>query len=103
MSKKSVFKISHPGVMLKQTLEELGISQYRFARISGINPTLLNGICNCRRSISPETAIRLGRVFNCSPISFLRHQEEFDLQETQKRKSELFAKIEPLPEYASAV
>lgn len=34
MGTKSVFKISHPGVMLKRTLEELGISQYRFARKS---------------------------------------------------------------------
>lgn len=102
MAKKPIFKISHPGAMLKQTLEELGVSQYRFAKISGINPTLLNGICNCRRSISPETAIRLGRVFNCSPLSFLRHQEEFDVQEMQTAKRSAFEKIKPLPEYAEA-
>ena len=102
MTKKLVFKIKHPGAMLRQTLEELGVSQYRFAKITGINPTLLNGICRERRSITPETAIRLGRVFNCSPLSFLRHQEEFDVQEICHEKQNAFESIRPLPEYAVA-
>lgn len=100
MAKKLEFKVHHPGAMLKQTLEELEISQYRFAKITGINPTLLNGICNGKRSITPETAIRLGRVFNCSPLSFLRHQEEFDVQEIQNAKRVAFERIHPLPAYA---
>lgn len=100
MAKKLVFKIEHPGALLRQTLAELGISQYRFAKISGINATLLNGICNGRRSISPETAIRLGRVFNCSPLSFLRHQEEYDVQEMRAAKAAAFEKIQPLAQFA---
>lgn len=103
MSKKPVFKIRHPGAMLKQTLEELGVSQYRFAKLTGINPTLLNGICNERRAITAETAIRLGRAFNCSPLSFLRHQEEFDVQEIQNAKRGAFEHICPLPAYADPV
>ncbi len=97
------FKIRHPGAMLKQTLEELGVSQYRFAKLTGINATLLNGICNGRRSISAETAIRLGRAFNCSPLSFLRHQEEYDVQELRRSKRRAFEQICPLPDFAEPV
>ena len=102
MAKHEIFAPYHPGELLRETLEELGVSQYRFAKITGINPTLLNGICRERRAITPETAIRLGRAFNCSPLSFLRHQEEFDVQEICHEKQNAFESIRPLPEYAVA-
>ena len=58
----------HPGEILKEEfLEPLGISQYRISKDINVPPRRINEIVHCKRSISADTALRLGRYFGVSP------------------------------------
>ena len=50
----------HPGEHLAEILEELDISQYRLAKAIGVPPIRINDIVRCRRSITADTALRIG-------------------------------------------
>ena len=49
----------HPGEHLAEFLDELGISQYRLAKVIGTPPRRINEIVHGRRSITADTAVRL--------------------------------------------
>ena len=51
------FYPSHPGEVIKDELEERGISQRKFADSIGIGYSVLNEILNGRRSISTASAL----------------------------------------------
>ena len=55
----------HPGEHLAETLDELGISQYRLAKATGVPPIRINEIVR-RRSVTADTALRIGRALNMS-------------------------------------
>jgi addiction module HigA family antidote len=50
----------HPGeILLEEFLAPLAISQYRLAQAIGVPPRRINEIVHGKRSISPDTALRL--------------------------------------------
>ena len=51
----------HPGLVLKDELEEQGITQSKLARHIRVLPKTINEICRCKRGISAEMAVLLGR------------------------------------------
>jgi addiction module HigA family antidote len=60
----------HPGeILIEEFLKPMGISQYRLAKDISVPPRRINEIVHGRRSISADTALRLGRFFkNITPI-----------------------------------
>ncbi len=96
MSKK-IFKLDHPGKLLAQTIKELGVSQYRFAKVSGIGRTALRSICAGRRRISAENAIRIALTLKTDAQSWLNMQTKFDLWEAERRDKK-YLTIQPLEE-----
>ncbi|MEE9263793.1 MAG: HigA family addiction module antitoxin [Vicinamibacteria bacterium] len=78
----------HPGeVLLEAFLEPLGISQNRVAREIGVPPRRINEIVLGKRSVTPDTALRLSRYFGTSSRFWLGLQMDYDLEETEKEKS----------------
>jgi len=78
MTKK--IKSIHPGeILMKEFLNPFGISQYRLAKDIGVAPRRINEIVHGLRSISADTALRLGKYFNISPQFWLNLQSHFDL------------------------
>ena len=69
----------HPGEHLAEMLEELGISQYRLAKAIGVPPVRINDIVHCRRSITADTALRIGHALGMSPEFWLNLQRMYDL------------------------
>ena len=69
----------HPGEHLAEFLEELGISQYRLAKAIGTPPRRINEIVHGRRSITADTALRLGQAFGITPEFWLNLQNLYDL------------------------
>ena len=69
----------HPGEHLAEMLEELGISQYRLAKAIGVPPVRINDIVHCRRSITADTALRIGHALGTSPEFWLNLQRMYDL------------------------
>ena len=80
MKKKKIPPI-HPGEILKEEfLEPMRISQYRLAKDINVPPRRINEIVHCHRSISADTALRLGRYFKMSPQFWINLQAHYDLE-----------------------
>ena len=86
----------HPGEHLAEVLEELGISQFRLAKAMGVPPIRINDIVHCRRSITVDTALRIGRALGMTPEFWLNLQRMYDLDVA--RSSLDTSAIEPLVE-----
>ena len=69
----------HPGEHLAEILDELGISQYRLAKTAGVPPRRINEIVHGRRSVTADTALRIGRVLGMTPEFWLNLQSMYDL------------------------
>ena len=69
----------HPGEHLAEFLDELGISQYRLAKVIGTPPRRINEIIHGRRSITADTALRLGQALGITPEFWLNLQNLYDL------------------------
>ncbi len=78
----------HPGeVLLEEFLRPLEISQNRLARELKVSPRRVNEIVLAKRSITPETALRLARYFGTSERFWLGLQTDYDLEEARHRLS----------------
>ncbi len=74
----------HPGeILLDEFLKPMGISQYRLAKDTSVPPRRINEIVHGKRSITADTALRLGRFFGMSPQFWLNLQTRYDLEVTE--------------------
>ena len=82
MPKKDL-KPVHPGeVLLEEFLKPMNLSQNRLALDIGVPPRRINEIVLGKRSITADTALRLGRYFQMSPQFWLGLQMDYDLDVT---------------------
>lgn len=77
--------ISHPGRLLKRELEARRLSANKLAHDLGVPSGLITDILNGRRSITADTAQRLGRCFGNSPRFWLDLQSQYDLASWWRR------------------
>jgi len=83
----------HPGeILIEEFLKPMGISQYRLAKDISVPPRRINEIVHGKRSISADTALRLGRFFGISPQFWLNLQTRFDLEVTEDLLAERLEK-----------
>ena len=76
---KTMHPIAHPGRLLKRELEARSLSANRLALALGVPSGRITDILNGRRSITAETAIRLGRYFGNRPCFWLELQSRYDV------------------------
>jgi len=83
MKKKKLPPI-HPGeILMDEFLVPMGISQYRLAKDISVPPRRINEIVHGKRSVTADTALRLGRFFDMSPQFWLNLQTRYDLEVTE--------------------
>ena len=71
----------HPGdILMLEFLEPLHISQYRLAKDVSVPPRRINEIVKGTRSITANTALRLGRYFGTSERFWMNLQTHYDLE-----------------------
>jgi len=71
----------HPGeILLEEFLNPMEITQYRLAKDINVDPRRINEIVHGKRSITADTAFRLGRYFGMSPQFWLNLQSHYDLE-----------------------
>jgi len=71
----------HPGIiLLEEFLQPMGISQYRLAKDTSVPARRINEIVHGKRSITADTALRLGRFFNMTPQFWMNLQSRYDLE-----------------------
>ena len=86
---------THPGEMLlEEFLKPLAISQVDFAAKLGVSFPRLNEIIKKRRGVTPDTALRLGRVLGMSAEFWLGLQLDWDLWNAMRSAG--YSKIEQL-------
>ena len=76
----------HPGeVLTEEFLTPMEISQYRLAKDISVPARRINEIVHGTRSITADTALRLGRYFGTSAQFWLNLQNHFDLEVQQDK------------------
>ena len=75
----------HPGEILKDELEEMGVSQAEFARQIDVPPNRVSQIIAGKRSVTGDTALRFGHWFGMAPEFWLNLQTQFDLAVVERQ------------------
>ncbi|MBS1788072.1 MAG: HigA family addiction module antidote protein [Acidobacteria bacterium] len=70
----------HPGEFLRETLEELELSQAEFARTIGVTPTRISQLLRGLRPVAAELALLFRRALGQSPQYWLNLQAAYDLK-----------------------
>lgn len=70
----------HPGEILKETLDDFSLSMNRFAQEISVPANRISAIVAGKRSITGETALRLGRYFGTSAAYWMNMQARYDLE-----------------------
>jgi addiction module HigA family antidote len=70
----------HPGALLRDELDQIGVSLNELARALRVPMNRISAIVNGKRAISVDTAMRLARYFGTSPHSWLNLQVAYDLE-----------------------
>jgi antitoxin HigA-1 len=92
---KSVFAV-HPGeILLKEFLEPMGLTRYRLAKELHVALPRINDIVHGKRSISADTALRLGTYFGLPAQFWMNLQADYDLRLARTNKE--LKKIRPRP------
>ena len=84
----------HPGVLLKDNVDELGLSVADAAKGLGVTRQQLYNIINGKSAISPEMALRLEKALGGTADLWLRMQVNYDL--AQVRRNERTIKVRRL-------
>jgi addiction module HigA family antidote len=82
-----------PGeILLEDFMRPLGISINRLARDLDVSPNRIHGIVHGTRSITADTALRLGLRFSVAPETWLGLQCEYDLRASRQDSGDAIAK-----------
>ncbi|MCB1048196.1 MAG: HigA family addiction module antidote protein [Calditrichaeota bacterium] len=95
--RSDLLPVIHPGeVLLEEFLKPLGISQYRLAKEICVHARRINEIVHGKRSITADTALRLGMFFQNSPHFWMNLQARHDLELAQEELADtLQSSIKP--------
>ena len=86
MNKNKKYTPIHPGeILFEEFLKPMQISQYKLSKDINVPPRRINEIVHCKRSITPDTALRLSRYFGLSERFWLNLQSRYDLEMTKDK------------------
>jgi addiction module HigA family antidote len=81
---------AHPGpIILHECIEPLGLTIPEAAASLGVPASELSDLVAGRAGLSPEMAIRVGKVFGSSPGSWYRMQAAYDMAQAEKRSGDI--------------
>jgi len=87
----------HPGEILGDELEYLGLTAAELARILGVPANRITQILHGKRAITADTALRLGRWLGTSPDFWLNLQKSYELRLAEREMSAtILRRIKPL-------
>lgn len=88
---------THPGEMLREDfLPDYGLTVAGLAEALGVSRQSINELLRERRAVSPEMALRLGRLFGNSPEFWLNAQRAVDLWVAAAAIKDEVERIKPL-------
>ena len=83
----------HPGeILMEDFMKPLNLSINQLARDLDVPPNRIGAIVNGTRTITADSALRLGTYFGLSPETWLGLQVEYDLRVARRKHGEEIAK-----------
>ena len=83
----------HPGEHLAEFIDEYGITEYRLAKEIHVPPTRINQIIKSKRSITADTAVRLGLYFGNTPQFWTNLQTNYDIDIAKESVTETITPV----------
>jgi addiction module HigA family antidote len=78
---------THPGEVLKDEIEERGISQRQLAESMGLTYSVVNEILNAHRPLTPKTALMFEAALDVPADSLMYLQTKYNMQTARKDSS----------------
>ena len=83
-------KPTHPGEVLREdVIKSLGLTVTEVARRLRVTRKTLSALINCKASLSPEMAVRIGKATKTSPESWLYMQAKLDIWLAEQKPTEV--------------
>ena len=79
----------HPGLLVAECLNDLGLSVAEAAKGLGVTRQQLHNVIAGRSSVTPEMAIRFEKAFGGTADTWLRMQVNYDLAQVRQRAAEI--------------
>lgn len=92
----------HPGELLKEEVECRKLTQTQLASQMGISYKVLNDILNCRRPLTPVTALLFDAALGISADLLMRMQLDCNMRQTASDSS-LIERLRKIRQYAAAL
>jgi addiction module HigA family antidote len=86
----------HPGLFLKEILDELGMSQSAFAHAIGVSPMRISHVIKGSRPVTAELAVLFGKAFGQTPTYWMNLQTSYDLKIVEKSLAQKMQQVQPL-------
>ncbi len=86
----------HPGETLREDLDALGMSAAALAQRIEVPVNRIKEILNGRRSITGDTALRLGRFFGTSGEFWLNLRKLYELRLAERKNGQAIARLPTL-------
>ena len=83
----------HPGLVLKDELEELGVTPTEFSRQIDVPPNRISQIIAGKRAVSGDTALRFGHWFGTDPQFWLNLQSAYEIRVAEERAGDEIARL----------
>ncbi len=83
MNAKNGMRPVHPGEILREELDELGLSANAVSKALGVPVNRVTMILNGQRGVSADTALRLARYFGTTPQLSLNLQNTWELRRAE--------------------
>ena len=100
MSKNGMRPV-HPGEILREELETIGLSVKAIARELGVPQNRISDILRGKRGINADTALRLARYLNTTPQLWLNLQKAYELRVAEiEAGKEIAKRVKPTQEAA---
>jgi antitoxin HigA-1 len=86
----------HPGEVISDILEDIGMSQTSFAEVLGVSRRTVNEIVQGRRPITVDMAIRIGKALGNGPQLWLNLQQKVDIWDAIQTHKEDYDRVPTL-------
>jgi len=83
----------HPGEVLKDEFNELGVTPTEFARQIDVPPNRISQIIAGKRAVTGDTALRFGRRFGVAPQSWLNLQSANEIRTAEEKAGREIARL----------
>ena len=83
MNARNGMRVVHPGEVLHDELDELGLSANALSKALGVPVNRVTMILNGQRGVSADTALRLARYFGTTPQLWMNLQKTWELRRAE--------------------